>query len=174
MRSDYRRRCYVFFTLLIMAIVIFGMSKINYGISKELSLKKAPQFILNDINGKSIKLTNYLGKVVIIDFFATWCPPCRNEIPHFVSLKNKYAKKGFIMIGIGLDADEKGNMKNFIKKYKINYPILVANDLVKKSYGGIRAIPTTFVINKKGQIYKEYVGYRDKNIFESDIQSIIK
>lgn len=174
MSQDYKRRIFVFFTLLLMVIVIVGISKVNYSISKEITLTKAKPFILKDMNGKTIKLSDFIGKAVIIDFFATWCPPCRSEIPHFVDLHKKYSKKGFVMLGIGLDADDKANMNSFIKKYAIKYPILVADEKVKKDYGGIRSIPTTFVINKKGQIYKKYIGYEEKKIFENDILSILK
>lgn len=174
MSQDYKRRIFVFFTLLLMVIVIVGISKVNYSISKEIALKKAPEFALKDINGKIIKLVNYKGKAVIVDFFATWCPPCRSEIPHFVDLQKKYSKKGFVMIGIGFDDNDKEKIKDFIKAYSINYPILVANEKVKKDYGGIRSIPTTFVINKKGQIYKEYIGYREKKVFENDILTVLK
>lgn len=174
MSQDYKKRIMIFFTLLLMVIVIFSVARVNYSISKEAVLKKAPLFALKDVNGKSVKLASYLGKVVILDFFATWCPPCKKEIPSFVGLQKKYKGKGFVMIGIGLDADDKDNIEEFINKYRINYPILVADEKVRKDYGGIRAIPTTFVINKKGHIYREYVGYREKKIFEGDILSLIK
>ena len=174
MGSDYRQRAWIFVILLVMVISILGISKLNVAFTKGNELEKAPQFVLNDINGKKVKLSSYRGKIVILDFFATWCPPCVKEIPHFVNLQKKYGKKGFIMLGISLDSKNTKKLKKFIKEKKINYPILWANKKVKKDFGGIRAIPTTFVIDQKGMIYKKYVGYRSEKTFIKDIMALKK
>ena len=135
--------------------------------------KPAPEFALRDLDGKEVKLADLKGKVVILDFWATWCGPCVKEIPHFIELYKQYQKQGFEMVGISTDRDGVGVVKSFVQRHKINYPILMADGKVQQAYGGIRAIPTTFVINKMGVIQRQYVGYRDKIVFEADIKALL-
>ena len=135
--------------------------------------KFAPDFNLKKIDGGMAKLSDYSGKVIILDFWATWCPPCIKEIPDFVELQKEYGDKGLIILGISLDQNPKQALPKFIKKYKVNYPILLTDGKVDKSYGGVTGIPTTFIINRKGEIYKRYVGFRPKNVFEEDIRSLL-
>jgi len=132
-------------------------------------VKPAPDFDLPDVNGKRVKLSNFKGKVIILDFWATWCPPCRAEIPGFIELYKKYKDKGVEIIGISLDEGGVKDVLPFMKEFGINYTILIGNYKVTQDYGGIRGIPTTFVIDKKGNIRAKYVGYRPKEVFERDI-----
>ena len=130
---------------------------------------KAPDFSLADINGKTVSLSAFNGKVVILDFFASWCPPCKQEIPDFIELEKSYGDKGFAMLGVALvSADE---AREFAGKMGINYPVLVDDGKVSELYGPIRSIPTTFIIDKNGKIVKIYIGYREKAAFEADIKS---
>lgn len=131
--------------------------------------KPAPNFELLDVNGRKVRLSDFKGKVIILDFWATWCPPCRAEIPGFIELYNKYKSKGFEMIGISLDEGGVKDVIPFMKEFGVNYHILIGNYKVTQDYGGIRGIPTTFVIDKKGYIRAKYVGYRPKEVFERDI-----
>lgn len=131
--------------------------------------KPAPDFELPDVNGKKVRLSDFKGKVIILDFWATWCPPCRAEIPGFIELYNKYKDKGVVIIGISLDEGGVKDVLPFMKEFGINYHILIGNYKVTQDYGGIRGIPTTFVIDKKGNIRAKYVGYRPKEVFERDI-----
>ncbi len=131
--------------------------------------KPAPNFELPDVNGKKVRLSDFKGKVIILDFWATWCPPCRAEIPGFIELYNKYKDKGVVVIGISLDEGGLRDVLPFIREFGVNYPILIGNYKVTQDYGGIRGIPTTFVIDKKGNIRAKYVGYRPKEVFERDI-----
>lgn len=135
-------------------------------------LGNAPNIITRDIYGKEFNLSNFYGNVIILDFFATWCPPCMKEIPHFVSLLNKYENKGVKIIGVSFDENEE-----VVKKFKdinnISYPIIMANEKIIKDYRLGNAIPETFVINKEGNIVKRYVGFQDKNTFENDINDFI-
>jgi len=133
--------------------------------------KKAVEFTLNDINGNRIALANYNGKVVILDFFADWCPPCRQEIPDFIALEKQYGGQGFSMIGVALV--DRNAAKAFSDKMGINYPILIDDGNVSAAYGPIRSIPTTFVIDKEGKIAKVYIGYRPKDVFEKDIKELL-
>ena len=133
----------------------------------------APEFTLPDLNGKNVSLADFKGKIVILDFWATWCPPCIQEIPHFIELQEQYKDKGFAMLGISLDQAGIDVVKSFAQKYKINYPILMHDGRVHIAYGGISYIPTTFVIDPTGNIRKKYTGYIDKAVFEADIKELL-
>ena len=135
--------------------------------------KAAPSFTLQDLNGKPVSLSDFKGKVVILDFWATWCPPCVIEIPHFIELYEQYKDQGFTMVGISLDREGISVVKSFVRKYQINYPILMTDGQVDRVYGGITAIPTTFVIDSAGNIRQKYIGYRDKAVFETDIKTLL-
>jgi len=134
---------------------------------------KAPDFELKNINGGIEKLSDYKDKVVILDFWDTWCPPCRAEIPDFIDLTKKY-KDDVVIIGAAFANRGIEAVKQFYKEFEMNYPVVIADRKVVKDYGGIRSIPTTFVIDKQGIIYKKYIGQREKSVFEEDIQNLLK
>jgi len=136
-------------------------------------VKPAPDFTLQDLDGNSVSLDDFKGKVVILDFWATWCPPCIKEIPDFIQLYDQYKDKGFVMLGISLDQAGISVVKSFAQKFKINYPILMNDGRVDKAYGGITYIPTTFVIDPAGNISKKHVGYNSKDVFEADIKTLL-
>ena len=136
--------------------------------------EKAPDFSLLNLSQEKVRLSDYQGKVIILDFWATRCPPCVKEIPHFVELQREWADKGVQIIGTSLDRQGELNMlKAFVKEYEINYPILLYDEITLKKYSPIKFIPTTFVIDKEGKIYKKYIGYREKKIFEEDIKKLV-
>jgi thiol-disulfide isomerase/thioredoxin len=134
-----------------------------------------PDFWLKEIfSGKEIRLSKYQGKVVLVDFWATWCGPCRMELPHFVELQDAYKKKGFSMIGVSLDQQGEEIVQNFAKQWKINYPIVVdGSGEVSYAFGGIRAIPSTYLIGRDGTIKETFVGYRPKEQFEDAIKKAL-
>jgi thiol-disulfide isomerase/thioredoxin len=101
----------------------------------------APAWELNDLSGKPVKFSDFRGKVVILDFWATWCVPCRVEIPHFVELQEQYGNKGLAVIGVSLDEQGLEVVKKFVKQFGVNYPIVIGNEKVAEAYGGIYAIP---------------------------------
>lgn len=141
----------------------------NYSNKNEATIH-AYDFNLKSINGGNIKLSDYLGKVVILNFWATWCPPCKAEIPSFIELYKKYEKDGLVIIGAAIDDEYK--VKNFVKSFNINYPVAIADITTTEKYGGIRGIPSTFIIDKEGKIIKSYMGYRPKEIFENDFLNL--
>lgn len=135
--------------------------------------KPAPDFTLLDIHGNKKSLSDFKGKVVILDFWATWCPPCRKEIPHFVELYDDYKERGLEIIGVALDKDGEKVVSLFINENGIDYTVLLGDREVSNLYGGIPYIPTTFIIDREGRIRKKYIGYRDKSVFENDIREIL-
>jgi peroxiredoxin len=131
-------------------------------------------FTLKDMNGAEIKLADLKGKVVLLNFWATWCGPCRLEIPSFVELQEKYAAQGFRIIGISVD-DPPEALPPFAKRFKINYPLIVGADRedVQKAYGPIFGVPMTFIIGRNGRICMKHVGPASKEQFESEIKSLL-
>ncbi len=131
----------------------------------------APGFRLMDIEGHAVSLSDFRGKVVILDFWATWCPPCRREIPDFIALQSQYKSRGLQIVGVALD--EPGKVKGFADYNGMNYPVLLGNDDVSAEYGGISGIPTTFIIDRKGNIVQKFEGFTPKQLFESEILKLL-
>ena len=135
---------------------------------------QAAEFALTDLSGKTVHLSDFKGRVVIVDFWATWCGPCRMEIPDFVRLQSKYREKGLAIVGLSMDADGEKSVKPFADEHDINYTMLIANDETAKSYGGIQAIPTTFVIDRQGKIVQKFLGAMSAKTFEDAIQPLLE
>lgn len=127
-------------------------------------ISKAPNFVIKGVDGKDINLAKYKGKIVILDFWATWCPPCRKGIPDLIELQDEF-KKDLVVIGVSVDTDTKNEVAGFMKSQKINYPVGFFTDKVVKDYGGIEAIPTSFIIDKKGNIIQKFVGLVEKQTY---------
>lgn len=136
--------------------------------------KKAADFKLKTLEGKEVKLSDFRGKVVIVDFWATWCPPCRKGIPDLISLQEEF-KKDLVVIGISLDQQNTiKDLKPFIENFKINYPVVLGDAKVVNDYGGINAIPTSFIIDQKGNIVDMHVGLVPKTVYIDQIKSLLK
>lgn len=131
----------------------------------------APAFTLTDLSGKSVSLADFRGKVVVLDFWATWCPPCKMEIPDFIGLQKQYGSHGVQIVGVALDEPEK--VAAFAKEHGMNYPVLLGTDAITARYGGIEGIPTTFIIDKSGKIVNKFEGYRPRQVFESEIKKLL-
>ena len=150
------------------------IGELEEGVSAEKEWGNAPDFTLPDLEGNSLTLSDFKGRVIILNFWATWCPPCRREIPDFVELYEKYKDEGLLIIGVNLDRGDSRSVKQFSKEYKINYPIVLGNVNVTQDYGGVRAIPTTFVIDRKGNIKEKYVGYQPRATFEDAVKRLLE
>src|SRR5579862_7485563 len=132
----------------------------------------APAISLTDITGKPLKLSDYQGRVVVLDFWATWCGPCRIEIPGFIELQKRYGSQGFAMIGISMD-DSPEPVVDFYKELQMDYPVAVGNSRLGELYGGIPGLPTTYVIGRDGRIYAKHVGATDLSVFESEVKELL-
>lgn len=157
----------IFFSAILLFFFAIGIT------SCQAVTETAPDFTLNDLDGKPFSLSSAKGKVIILDFWWTLCPPCQMEIPHFISLYNEYKDKGLEIIGIVVDKGGAKVVKPFVEGNGITYPVLISTREVEASYGGVRYYPTTFIINRDGNIVEKFVGYQDKEIFESAIKKLL-
>ena len=132
----------------------------------------APDFKLTGLDGKPVTLAASKGKVILLNFWATWCGPCRAEIPDLVELQNKY-KDRLQILGLVVDDDDLDAIKSFVSEFGINYPVAVATTEIRLHYGGIPALPTSFVLDSEGRIVQKHEGLRDPILYETEIRSLI-
>jgi peroxiredoxin len=132
----------------------------------------APDFSLKDADGKLVHLSDYRGKVVLLDFWATWCGPCKVEIPWFIEFQKQH-REGFAVLGVSMDDEGWEVVKPFLAKEKVNYRVLIGNDKTSESYGGIDALPTTFLIDREGRIASVHVGLVNRKDFENGIEQLL-
>jgi thiol-disulfide isomerase/thioredoxin len=132
----------------------------------------APDFKLTGLDGKPVTVADFKGKVILVNFWATWCGPCRAEIPDLVELQNKY-KDQLQIIGLVVDDDDQDAIKNFVKEFGINYPVAVATAELRIQYGGIPALPTSFVLDSEGRVVQKHEGLRDPVLYEVEIRSLL-
>ena len=133
----------------------------------------APPFSLPDTNGNIFSSAQLAGKPAVINFFATWCPPCKAEIPGFVEVYNKHRSKGLELVGISLDTDTRENLPGFLMSNKIGYRILFGDLATARAYGGVSALPTTIFVGKDGEIKNIHVGYMDKDAFDKEVMKLL-
>lgn len=137
--------------------------------------RPAPDFSLKDAGGQPIKLSDYKGKVVLLNFWATWCGPCTLEIPWFEQFQQQYRSKGFEVVGVSMDDDGWTSVKPYIAEHKINYRVLLGNDSVGQLYGGVDSLPTTFIIDREGRFaFPPHVGLAEKNEYLKEIQTLLR
>ena len=135
--------------------------------------RAAPDFALKDASGKVVKLSDFKGKIVLLNFWATWCGPCRIEIPWFVEFEQKHKDKGFAVVGIAMDDEGWSVVKPYVERQKMNYRVIVGTDEVAAHYGGVESLPTSFVIDRDGRIAAVHVGLVSKRNYENDIDQLL-
>ncbi len=133
----------------------------------------APNWELKDLDGKTVHSSDFKGKVVVLDFWATWCAPCRMEIPGLISLQKKYAQRGLVIVGASVDEGGASMVKQFMEKLGMNYPVLLTDEKMQDMFGGIEVVPTTFIIDREGHIVKKYFGLTDESEFEQEIKPLL-
>ena len=136
--------------------------------------KAAPDFALKDINGQTVHLSDYKGKVVILDFWATWCGPCRMEIPWFIDLQRQDKDRGLEVLGVSMDDNGWADVKPFLEELKVNYRVVIGDDKTAETYGGVDSLPTTFLIDREGKIAVVHVGLANRKDIEDGVEQLLQ
>jgi peroxiredoxin len=141
----------------------------------DLRGKRAPEFTLKTVEGKKVSLADYKGKAVLINFWATWCAPCKIEMPWFVALRDQYASQGFEILGVSEDDSDTPRSKliKFGQEQKINYPLLVGEDSMSRKYGGVEFLPTSYFVGRDGKVVAETAGLVSKSEIEASIKKAL-
>jgi len=161
--------------LVVVAVVAAGMLYIGLHMSHRprphlTQATLAPDFTLQSLDGKSVSLSDLRGKAVLLNFWATWCTPCKIEMPWFVELQNQYGAQGLQIVGVAMDDASKEDIAKFAKDMGVNYPILMGKEAVGDQYGGVPALPETFFIGRDGKIVDKILGLKGKGDIEEDIK----
>jgi peroxiredoxin len=142
-------------------------------IKAEQDRKPAPNFTLTDAAGKPAQLSDYRGKVVLLNFWATWCGPCEVEIPWFIQFQREYKDRDFVVVGVSEDEDGWKSVRPFVAREKINYPVMIATELVTQQYGGIDHLPTTFMIDRQGRVASSHLGLVSMGTYRKEILTLL-
>jgi peroxiredoxin len=163
------------------AIVILGCAaftgcsntNVRAAVKPERERKLAPDFSLKDASGKTVKLSEYRGKVVLLNFWATWCGPCKIEIPWFIDFQQQYKDRDLVVLGISLDDDGWTSVKPYVELKKINYRVAIGTEELSTLYGGVDSLPTTFMIDRAGRIASTHLGLVSKSEYQTEIQDLL-
>ena len=141
----------------------------------EVRGKAAPDFTLTEVrSGKAVRLSDYKGKAVLLNFWATWCPPCKEEIPWFVDLQQRYGTQGLVVLGVAMDDSGRQEIAKFADQMSINYPVVLGTDAVSNQYGNVDALPTTFYIGRDGRIVNRVFGLLSHEEVEENIKAALR
>lgn len=157
--------------LVIAAVALFAVSRVTT--HHPSHSYRAPDFTLQDMNGDNVRLSSFRGKAVVLNFWATWCPPCRREIPWFIALQKQYGPQGLQVIGISMDGTGKSEVEGFVKRMNMNYPVLEGNDHVASLYGGAEVLPTTYYIGRDGSVVSSVTGLISESEVEKNIREAL-
>ena len=169
-------------TLIVVAFVVALMLYIGYHHARRsgpsfaphlTTASLAPDFTLQSLDGKDVRLSDLRGKAVLLNFWATWCGPCKIEMPWFVELQNQYAAQGLQIVGVAMDDASKEDIGKFAKDMGVNYPILIGKEAVGDEYGGVPALPESFLIGRDGMIVDKILGLRGKAEIEDSIKKAL-
>ncbi len=173
--------------LIVAAVVIAGMLYFGFHAARRPSAtvgaaggqaalkgpKLAPDFTLESLDGQTIHLSDYRGKAVLLNFWATWCGPCKIEMPWFVEMQNQYGAQGFQIVGVAMDDSSKDDIAKFAKEMGVNYPVLLGKEAVGDEYGGVPALPESFFISRDGKIVDKIMGLRGRAEIEDSIKKAL-
>ncbi len=158
--------------LVILSIVVLTLAAGCMDKGAQQSVLTAPDFTLQDMNGKTVRLSDHKGKVVLLEFWATWCPPCREAVPGLEKLHNAYKDKGLVVLAVSMDQGGWDEVKSFISEHHITYTVLKGTDAVAEHYR-VRAIPMMLILNKEGDISKRYLGMGSDDEVEKDVKAVL-
>jgi thiol-disulfide isomerase/thioredoxin len=137
--------------------------------------RKMPEFSEKNIAADGIVTSkDFAGKVLLVNFWATWCPPCRKEIPALIKIQAKYKDKGFSVIGISMDEGGRKVVANFVDKLKVNYPVFIGDAKIGRGFGGVMGIPVSFLVDRHGNLLKRLDGYVSENVLEGELAKLLK
>ena len=159
--------------LLIAAVAASVYFSSNLRRSRNSTDAPAPGITFTDLTGQTIALQALDGKVVLVNFWAAWCTPCREEIPQFMALQEKYRSQGFQAIGVSME-DPEGTLRDFCREHNVNYPVIMGNQTIAEHFGGVLGLPTTFLIGRDGRIHGKEVGATDFVKLEREIRSMLQ
>jgi peroxiredoxin len=163
---------FLFAGVCIMAFTILAVSEKPTTLITADSRKLAPDFTLQNSVGTAVKLSGYRGKIVLLDFWATWCHGCMTEIPWYIEFQQKYEERGLVAIGVSMDDDGWKSVKPFMLGHKVNYPIVIGSEKLAKQYS-VEQMPVTLLIDEQGRIAESHSSVIDKGAFEADIRVLL-
>lgn len=169
------------FVIVIVAVVIALMLAVGYRMARrpresagiQMKGDVAPDFTLQSLEGKTVHLSDFRGKAVLLNFWATWCAPCKIEMPWFVELQKQYASDGLQIVGIAMDDASPKEIADFAKEMGVNYPVLIGKEAVGDAYGGVQFLPESFYIDRNGKVVDKAFGLKGRGEIEDDIKKIV-
>src|SRR5882757_3748577 len=150
-----------------------GIRAAGGSVSGKLQGQVAPDFELQSLGGKTVRLSDFRGKAVLLNFWATWCGPCKIEMPWFVELQKEYGPQGFQIVGVAMDDASPEEIAKFAKQMDVNYPVLLGKESVGQSYGGVGVLPTTFFIDREGKLVAREFGLQSRSVFVDHIKEAL-
>ena len=169
----------LFFVGALVAVMLFAGIRIarnnraNGPANGQLMGATAPDFELSSLDGSSVRLSSLRGKAVLLNFWATWCVPCKTEMPWFVELQKQYGPQGFQIVGVAMDDASTDDIAKFAKDLGVNYPILLGKEAVGLSYGGVNVLPTTFFLDRNGKVIAREFGLQSRSVFVGHIKEAL-
>jgi len=173
-----RRNAWILVILIVVVTIMLlapRMVKLrpNNVITSDPKGQLAPDFALKDIDGKTVHLSDYRGKAVVLNFWATWCPPCKTEMPWLVDLQNKYRGQGLEIVGVALDEASKDEIAKFARDMRLNYSVVIGDDNTADAYGNVQMLPTTFYIDRDGKITSRVIGLTGRGEIEDNMKEAL-
>jgi len=165
--------------MVVSLMLVFGlhMARRNSGqsgpVGGNLAGQAAPDFTLTSLDGHTVHLSDYRGKAVLLNFWATWCEPCKIEMPWFVELQNRYASDGLQVLGVAMDDASEEDIAKFVKEMGVNYPIVVGKEGVGSAYGGVQFLPETFYIGRDGKVISSAFGLKGRGEIEANVKKAL-
>jgi peroxiredoxin len=167
--------------IVVIAVVVAGMLFFGLQMARrakgpgppEIKGRQAPEFELTALDGKKVRLADFKGKAVLLNFWATFCQPCKIEMPWFVDLQNKYGPEGLQIVGVAMDDASEADIGKFAKNLGVNYPILIGQEKIGEDYGGIPFLPTTFYISRDGKVVDKVYGLKGKAEIEESVKKAL-